>query len=266
MTFLGTGAAGGVPLYGCRCTACARAAVDPSRVRRPCSALVEHGDTRVLIDAGLMDLHERFAPGALDAIVLTHFHPDHVQGLFHLRWGRGAPIAVHAPPDAEGCADLYKHPGLLHFRRLAKFEPLRIGALTFTPLPLAHSKTTFGYAIEAGNGSRFGYLTDTLGLPRDTEAFLRNWSAGGLALDCTYPPSDAPPRGHNDWATALSLIERVAPRRAWLTHIGHDLDAWILQTVPEYAANVTIARDGERAEIAPDLGRAATGQTDSTPS
>lgn len=253
MIFLGTGAAGGVPLYGCTCVACERAARDPRWRRRPCSALIEHAGTRVLIDAGLTDLHERFAPGALDAIVLTHFHPDHVQGLFHLRWGRGAPIPVYAPPDAEGCADLYKHPGLLDFRRLNKFEPRRIGTLSFTPLPLVHSKPTFGYAVQADDGARFAYLTDTQGLPPRTETFLQHWRADGLALDCSVPPRDAPPRGHNDWPLAMQIIGRVAPRRAWLTHIGHDLDAWLLQTKPPMAANVSVARDGKQVELAHGL-------------
>lgn len=249
VTFLGTGAAGGVPLYGCTCAACELAAVDPSRVRRPCSVLVEYEGTRVLIDAGLMDLHERFAPGSLGAIVLTHFHPDHVQGLLHLRWGRGAPIAVHAPPDAEGCADLYKHPGLLDFRRLAKFEPQYIGGLSFTPLPLVHSKPTFGYAVEADDGTRFAYLTDTLGLPRQTEAFLQAWQADGLAVDCSYAPQDVPPRGHNDWPMALAAIKSVRPRRAWVTHIGHALDAWMLHTAPSLPEGVGVASDGEVAVL-----------------
>ncbi|MFW5824024.1 MAG: MBL fold metallo-hydrolase [Marinobacter sp.] len=90
ITFLGTGAAGGVPLSGCRCLACARAERAPRYRREPCSALVETGETLVLIDAGLMDLHRHFTPGELDAILLTHFHPDYVQGLLHLRWGRGS--------------------------------------------------------------------------------------------------------------------------------------------------------------------------------
>lgn len=258
MTFLGTGAAGGVPLYGCTCAACGRAAVEPGRVRRPCSVLIEHEGTRVLVDAGLMDLHERFAPGALDAIVLTHFHPDHVQGLFHLRWGRGVPIVVHAPPDAEGCADLYKHPGLLDFRRLAKFEPQRIGGLCFIPLPLVHSKPTFGYAVEADDGARFAYLTDTLGLPPQTEAFLQAWQADGLAIDCSYPPQDAPPRGHNDWPMALAAIASVRPRKAWLTHIGHVLDDWILRTKPTLAEHISVAQDGEQVDLvrSRDLGTA----------
>lgn len=245
VTFLGTGAAGGVPLYGCTCAACKCAAADPRHVRRPCSALIEHGESRVLIDAGLMDLSERFAPGSLDAIVLTHFHPDHVQGLFHLRWGRSAPIAVYAPPDAEGCADLYKHPGLLDFRRLAKFEPQRIGGLSFTPLPLVHSKPTFGFAVEADDGLRFAYLTDTLGLPPQTEDFLKDWRADGMAIDCSYPPQNETPRGHNDWQHALAAIACVAPRRAWLTHIGHSLDNWLMGTQPVLPESVVVARDGE---------------------
>lgn len=75
LTFLGTGAAGGVPLYGCDCRACARARCDPQYIRRPCSALIESGDTRILIDEGLTDLHERFPSGMLSAIVLTHSGP-----------------------------------------------------------------------------------------------------------------------------------------------------------------------------------------------
>lgn len=254
VSFLGTGAAGGVPLYGCTCAACTRAQVDPRHVRRPCSVLVEHGQTRVLIDAGLMDLHERFAPGSLSGIVLTHFHADHVQGLLHLRWGRGAPIPVYAPPDSEGFADLYKHPGLLDFRRLAKFEPQRIGTLGFKPVPLVHSKPTFGYAIEADSGQRFAYLTDTLGLPAQTEAFLRDWRADGLAIDCSDPPGDAPQngplKGHNDWDQALAAIASVAPRRAWLTHVGHALDDWLVRAAPDMPASVAVAQDGESVVLA----------------
>lgn len=250
VTLLGTGAAGGVPLYGCTCPACTAARHDPARVRQPCSALVEDGATRVLIDAGLTDLHTRFAPGSLTAIVLTHFHPDHVQGLFHLRWGVGVPIPVYGPPDAEGCADLYKHPGLLRFERLAKFEPRHIGTLTLTPVPLVHSKPTFGLALANRQGQRFAYLTDTVGLPPATAAFLRDWQPDALALDCSHPPQPAPPRGHNDWPQALADIAHVRPRRAWLTHISHDLDTWQLALQPPLPAGVHLARDGEIIDLA----------------
>lgn len=242
ITFLGTGDAGGVPRHGCDCTVCRRARAVVDYRRRPCSALVEAGDTRVLIDAGLMDLTERFPPGSLTAIVLTHFHPDHVQGLFHLRWGIGESIPVYAPPDSEGCADLYRNHGLLEFRRLSKFSPVAIGELALTPLPLIHSKVTFGYAMEGPGGQRFAYLTDTAGLPPRTEEYLAQWPADGLAIDCSHPPH-MESRNHNNWGQALGIVQRVRAKQAWFTHIGHALDAWLLDAEPVLAPGINIARD-----------------------
>lgn len=163
--------------------------------------------------------------------------------MFHLRWGIGPPISVFAPPDPEGCADLYKNHGLLHFHRLAKFMPFVIGDLRITPLPLIHSKVTFGYAIEDAKGARFAYLTDTAGLPTRTEEFLTQWSADGLALDCSHPPQTEA-KNHNDWNQALDIVERLQPKQAWLTHVSHTLDAWLLDTDPVLAPGVHIAHDG----------------------
>lgn len=249
VTFLGTGDAGGVPRHGCNCVACGNARAVTDYRRGPCSALVESGDDRILIDAGLPNLAERFPPGSLSAIVLTHFHPDHVQGLFHLRWGVGERIPVYAPPDSEGCADLYKNHGLLAFRRLAKFLPIVIGDLILTPLPLIHSKVTFGYAIESGQGQRFAYLTDTAGLPPRTEAYLAQWRADGLAIDCSHPPRTEP-ANHNDWHQAHDIVERVGPKQAWLTHIGHALDTWLIDSGQAPALGIQIARDGMAVEFA----------------
>jgi phosphoribosyl 1,2-cyclic phosphate phosphodiesterase len=249
ITFLGTGDAGGVPLYGCDCIACARARESGAYRRRNCSALIESGDTRILLDAGLTDLTERFAPGSLSAILVTHFHPDHVQGLLHLRWGKGAAIPVYAPPDSEGCADLYKNHGLLDFRKLAKFDAFSVGDLTITPLPLIHSKVTFGYAIEDRHGRRFAYLTDTAGLPPHTETFLKSWQPDGMALDCSHPPREQASRNHNDFPRALASIDAIAPARAWLTHISHEFDCWDMGTAAVLPQNVGIARDGEVVEL-----------------
>ncbi|CAM5539088.1 Phosphoribosyl 1,2-cyclic phosphate phosphodiesterase [Thauera mechernichensis] len=252
VTFLGTGAAGGVPLYGCECAACARARHDPRHVRRPCCALVEHDGTRVLLDAGLTDLHERFAPGFLTAIVLTHFHPDHVQGLFHLRWGKSDAIPVYGPPDTDGCADLFKHPGMLSFRTPRKFEAFEVGALRLTPLPLVHSKPTLGYAIEGAAGERFAYLTDTLGLPPRTAGFLRAWGEFEMAIDCSYPPQPAP-KNHNDWHAAHQCAVESGARRTWLTHVSHALDDWMIQDAPVVPSYIALAADGIFTDVATGL-------------
>lgn len=197
-----------------------------------------------MIDAGRTDFGERLPAGSFDAILLTHFHADHVQGLFALRWGVGRPIPVYAPPDPEGCADLYRHPGLLEFRVAREFEAIEIGTAAITPLPLAHSKPTFGYAIEHDR-QRVAYLTDTVGLPPATEAFLRAWRPDALVLDCSHPPRPQPPRNHNDVTRALACISAVRPQRAWLTHIGHELDAWLEAGRATLPPQISIAADGD---------------------
>jgi len=253
ITFLGTGAAGGVPLFGCECAVCTSARKNEAFAREPCSALIESGGTRILIDAGLMDLHKRFAPGELDTILLTHFHPDHVQGLFHLRWGRGSSLPVLIPPDPDGCADLFRHPGMLNFSPQVAFSAFEIGPLKVTPLPLIHSKPTFGYAFELEGGPAFAYLTDTRGLPSETRDFLRAMKPDGVAIDCSFPPSDQP-KGHNDWTMALECIEDVRPARAWLIHIGHELDNWLLETNPGLPSHIKVASDGECVDLTPGVG------------
>lgn len=243
LTLLGTGDARQVPVYGCQCVACVAARGDSRWRRLPCCALVECGDQRWLIDSGLTDLTERFAPGSLSGILQTHYHADHAQGLLHLRWGQGLVIPVHGPDDGEGLADLYKHPGILDFSQpFTAFETRRFGKLSITAVPLVHSRPTLGYVLEGG-GQCFAYLTDTVGLPPATEAWLRRKPLDALILDCSLPPQPQAPRNHNDLNLALQIIAVLQPRRAVLTHIGHTLDAWLLHEPRSLPANVTIARD-----------------------
>lgn len=243
LTLLGTGSTSAPPLYGCGCAVCAAARTHPALARRPASALVEAGATRLLIDAGLHDLGERFAAGSFNAFLITHFHPDHVQGLFPLRWGVGDRLAVYGPADSEGCADLYKNPGLLDFRQAHKFEPFPIGEVIVTPVPLIHSKPTLGFCLQA-RGARLAYLTDTAGLPPATAAFLQDFQPTALIIDCSHPPRSVCPKNHNDVTRALETIEQVQPQRAWLTHIGHELDAWLEEHRDALPPHVVAARDG----------------------
>ncbi|MDT8321213.1 MAG: phosphonate metabolism protein PhnP [Xanthomonadales bacterium] len=243
LVLLGTGDAGGVPLYGCHCPACERARLDPRFIRRPSTALVETGGTRLLIDAGLTDLAERFPAGTLSSILLTHYHPDHVQGLFHLRWGMGKQIDVWSPPDPEGCADLYKNSGLLRFHWLQKFEPTLMGDVTVTPVPMIHSKITFGYCLEAG-GARIAYLCDTIGLPPDSTKFLKQWRPDCIVLDCCYPPQERPPRNHNDVKRALECVDVIGARKAIFIHLSHELDLWLMEHDKTLAGHILIGYDG----------------------
>src|SRR5690606_16239818 len=127
-----------------------RRATDAVQYRRgPCCALLSVGGRSWLVDSGLPDLARRFPPGSLQGILQTHYHADHAQGLLHLRWGQGLTLPVLGPPDPDGLADLYKHPGILDFSRtLSPFETLALDGFSLTALPLQHSKLTYGYLLE----------------------------------------------------------------------------------------------------------------------
>lgn len=243
LRLLGTGNAAQVPVYNCDCAACQRAGAITTYRRGPCSALITCGTQRWLIDSGLTDLAERFPAGSLSGIFQTHYHADHVQGLLHLRWGKGPRLPVLGPQDHEGFADLYRHPGILDFsQQLAPDDVLTLGDLQVVALPLVHSKPTLGYLFCA-RGKYIAYLTDTIGLPANTTAKLKQQRLDLVVLDCSFPPKPETPRNHNDLNCALEILDDLQPRRSVLTHIGHDFDAWLMQPGNTLPANVEIGWD-----------------------
>lgn len=228
LTLTGTGGAQLVPVFGCDCAACLRARQQSQYCRQPCSGVVQFNDAVTLLDAGLTDLMERFPAGQFQQILLTHYHMDHVQGLFPLRWGLGAKIPVYGPPDEQGCDDLFKHPGLLDFSHTVEpFVVFDLQGLQVTPLPLKHSKLTFGYLLESAH-SRVAWLSDTAGLPDKTLKFLLNNRPQVVIIDCSEPPCAETPKNHNDLRTVIALNEVIGCPRVVLTHIGHRFDVWLM--------------------------------------
>lgn len=252
LTLLGTGNAAGMPLYGCNCQYCFSARNNQDLRRTACSAKLDMGDITILLDAGQLHLADSYPSGTLDAILLTHFHPDHVQGLFHLRWGIGNAIPVYCPPDDEGCADLYKHPGILNFIPKNEFSSFSIGDMEITPLPLNHSKNTHGYFFE-GDGHTIAYLTDTKGLPLATEQFLSSRDVDLMVIDCSYVP-DSNKGGHNNLNEVIEIASSTQPEKVVLTHIGHDLDIWLQQNSGELSPNIVAGYDGMALQPGPSDG------------
>jgi phosphoribosyl 1,2-cyclic phosphate phosphodiesterase len=242
LTLLGTGNAAGMPLYGCQCDQCLIASTNRKLQRTPCSALLKVDHQQFLLDAGQVNLAQRYPARSLAGIFLTHFHPDHVQGLFHLRWGTGITIPVFTPPDTEGCADLYEHPGILVFKPLRKFESFCLGEMQVTPLPLIHSKLTFGYLFER-KGRCIAYLTDTKRLPPRTQAYLTDRMLDLVVIDCSYVPGNEMP-GHNNLDDALDINSQIRPKRMVLTHLGHDLDIWLKANESLLPKQVVVGEDG----------------------
>ena len=243
-TLLGTGDAAQVPVYGCDCSVCTRARASTEFRRLPCSALLEIDGKKMLIDSGITDLAERFPAGSLSHILQTHYHADHVQGLLHLRWGKGDTIPVTGPQDEHGFADLFKHSGILDFSHtLQHGETWQWQGIESTALALNHSKPTLGYVF-CSDKSRVAYLTDTVGLPDATLAYLAGLRLNCLIIDCAHPPQSEPPRNHNDFNMVRYLVGVLRCDEVILTHIGHEMDAWAEQNSKAVSAPFVLARDG----------------------
>jgi phosphoribosyl 1,2-cyclic phosphate phosphodiesterase len=247
ITFLGTGTSTGVPSIGCDCETCQ--STDPKDKRLRVSILVEHAEKKILVDTSIDFRQQALRVGItrLDAVLITHCHVDHVFGLDDLRplnFRQGA-MGVYANEIA--WTDL---------RRIFQyvFNPTHFGGglpqliphtvipnapfsfadgLEVTPLEVIHGKL----AVIAYRFNDFAYATDLNFISEQTIAALRGLDV--LILDCVRIKPHAT---HLGLTEALEYVERIGPKRTFLTHLNHDIlherDSRLL---PD---NVSFAYDG----------------------
>jgi phosphoribosyl 1,2-cyclic phosphate phosphodiesterase len=250
VTFLGTGTSVGVPAIGCRCDVCASG--DPLNRRLRTSAALDVGEARLLIDASI-DLRQQALRAGLDridAVLLTHGHADHVFGLDDLRmynYRQQQPVPVYA--SATTLEDVrrtfwyvFSEPGGASSRPQLDLhvvrEPFAVRDLRVVPFEVMHGTVPIlGYRI----GS-FAYITDASAIPEVSLPLL-----AGLDVLVINALRRKPHPTHFTLAGALEAIARIAPRRAFLTHISHDLDHAALAA--ELPPGVTPAHDGLGVEM-----------------
>ncbi len=252
LTILGTGTSMGVPVIGCECAVCTSS--DPCNRRLRTSALVQAGETTVLIDAG-PDLREQLLSKRvrrLDAVLLTHGHADHVGGIDDLRplsrgdrslaiYGNTATLRrVHHQFDYA----FDPEPSLSTRPRLELIPiagPFRIGKLSVLPFEVLHGPQSI-------TGYRFGplaYITDGKKLPEATWPQLE-----GLEVLVVNALRYKDHPLHFTVDEALDVVARLRPKRALFVHITHDLDH--AATNAALPPHVQLACDGQTVEI-PEL-------------
>lgn len=225
---LGTGTSHGVPMIGCRCPVCT--SDDPRDKRTRPSIFVRYGDVRILIDTSpelrLQCLDHGIA--AVDAVLFTHHHADHVAGLDDLRrfnWLMKKAMPCYGTQRTlealrrmfayafEPAADSpHSRPELaLH---PIDHEPFTVGGETIVPVPLMHGPMpVLGFRF-----GRFAYCTDCSHIAEESLALLRNLEV--LVLDALRPD---PHPTHLSVAQAVDLARRIGAGRTYFTHMAHQL-------------------------------------------
>lgn len=236
LTILGSGTSTGVPIPTCRCKVCRSR--NPKNHRLRCSAWIQARSKSILIDTST-DLRTqalRAKISRIDAVLYTHPHSDHTHGIDELRcfnFSQRSEIPVYG--NSWTCEDLAHRFGYIFQPKgpiegggiprlqLNPFDPadydldrpLDILGIPIVPIALPHgSKESVGYRIES-----VAYVTDCSYIPNESLDRMRGLSV--LVLDCVR----LEPHGtHLNLDRALEVISQVKPKKAFLTHLGHDFE------------------------------------------
>lgn len=252
LTVLGSGTSMGVPTLGCDCKVCT--SEDPKDNRLRPSVMLQYDGRTVLIDTTpdfrQQALRERIS--RIDAIVYTHAHADHIMGLDDVRpinLRQRSPIPVYGSVETlttlkRTFAYVFEVASPESTIPKITLEPVETGTifdvfgLGFEPVLLNHGRG-FVYGYLFGSSA---YLTDHSDIPAQTLAKLHGLDV--LFLDALR---HKPHPTHTTLSRAIRYVEELKPRRAYFTHISHDLPhARTDEALPD---GVHLAWDGLRIEI-----------------
>jgi phosphoribosyl 1,2-cyclic phosphate phosphodiesterase len=253
LTFLGTGTSVGVPMIGCECATCT--SDDPRDNRLRTGLLIDNHGERILIDISTDFRQQALRSGlkSIQALLITHCHADHVFGLDDIRPinFKEGPVPVYASEST--------------WRQLRRvfyyvFEAKYVGGglpqvipntiegdfaacgLNVTPFEVSHGGgRVTGFRFSDGRRD-FAFITDCDGIPPEAMAKLQGLDL--LIIDALrYRPH--PTHLHVD--KALAYIDELKPKRAYLTHMSHDIKhAEASERLPQ---GVELAFDGLEIEL-----------------
>lgn len=230
--------------------------------------LLEHDGHRLLLDVGyatLPELLKHTAADQVDAVLVSHGHPDHCADLNPLLRARALredpppALPVHTLPGALDAVLALDRPGMLddayELCAFAAGDRLTIGPFGVDTRPLPHWVPNAGVRVTAGD-TVLAYTGD--GGPSPAVADLAR-DADLLIAEASYaaepPPDDAGLL--TDAGQAGRQAESAGAARLMLTHLlpGTDPAAARRAAARTYSGEITLARTGTSVHLATPHGR-----------
>lgn len=230
LTFLGTGTSFGVPQVGCDCPVCRSS--DPRDKRTRCSVTIESNGRTILIDTAPELRLQLLTNGIaqIDAVLYTHAHADHVNGIDDLRIFTARPgarqLSCYGPVEAleqidRGFRyifdDVQPYSGTskprLNLMPLEAGQVVEIAGMPVLPLAFEHGYVrVFGYRI-----GKVAYITDAKAIPDPAREQLRDLDL--LVLNALW---HRPHPTHLSIEEAVDTARSIGARRTFFTHLTHE--------------------------------------------
>lgn len=188
----------------------------------------------------------------IDAVLFTHAHSDHLVGLddvrpFNFMQRRHMPLYGSANTLSAirrmfaYAFDEQPYPGapMLETIELDVNEPFDVNGTKIIPLPVEHAgMPTIGFRIGG-----LSYVTDAKSVPESTRELIMYSDV--LVLNALRTETH---HSHMTLDEALALVAEVQPKRAYLTHISHQLGSHgpVSRHLPSHVA---LAYDGLCVEV-----------------
>lgn len=245
LTVLGCGSSSGTPVINCDCPTCTSS--NPKNTRSRCSALIQVGEQHLVIDTGPDFRQQALRAGMkqVDAVLYTHPHADHLNGIDDLRafcYKQQAAIPIYGNDFTIGNIQTrfdyaffppgqnWDKPVLTGHTIAADFN---IDGTPILALDMPHGR----WRCTAYRVGKVAWLTDINDIDDDQIAALQGLDY--LFLDClrqeSYP-------SHLGFDQAIGFAQRIKAKQTYLIHMTHafSYEALSAQCPP----GVDVAYDG----------------------
>lgn len=201
--------------------------------RRTAGIRLFHSSTQVHIDPGpgalVFSNWAGLSPQRLDALIVTHCHPDHycdtevfIEAMSRGGTRRRGTLAasrsvLYGNGDIGPSVSAYHQSLVERVEALSPGSAFEVDMLRFTAVKSSHSDPdTIGLRIDTPDLGAVGYTSDTGYFPELGDIYR----GVRLLVLCTMRPRGEPLHLHLSTDEALEIVERARPKCVALTHFG----------------------------------------------